>query len=213
MNTSGAALALIEWSVNRALAADPEVRERLAALDGARIRIVPEPGLPPLEIAVHGERLALGRPAATETGEGARADLTISGPLPALARLFADRGLPDGTLPPGVRTSGDLTLARDLRRLARSHRIDWEEALSHCLGDPGAHEVARGTRAAARWVRGAAGTLARNVAEYLVEERAMVAGEPALQRFFDAVDELRDDVERLEARIAALSRRAEDEGP
>lgn len=213
MSATGAAQDLLEWAINRALAADPEVRERLGEIEGAHIRIVSEPTPGVLDLAVRGHRVVLSRPEGTR-GDGREGpDLIVSGALPALARLLAPRGTRDDALPPGVTVSGDLALARRLRRLARSYRFDGEEVLSRYLGDAGAHEAARRARAAARWARGVADTLSRDVAEYLVEESATVAGAPALGSFFDAVDELRDDVERLEARIAALARRVEEERP
>ncbi len=213
MSATGLAQGLLEWAINRALAADPEVRERLGEVEGARIRIVSDPAPGVLDITVHGHRVVLSRPEGAESDDGENPDLTVSGALPALTRLLAPRGARDEALPPGVTVSGDLALARRLRRLARSYRFDGEEVLSRYLGDAGAHEAARRARAAGRWARSAAGTLSRDLAEYLVEEGGVVAGAPALGRFFDAVDELRDDVERLEARIAALSRRVEEERP
>ena len=208
MNATGSALGVLEWAMNRVLAADPEVHERLGELEGARIRIISEPFPRPLDIAVLGHRLAVRVPeeGGGEGGEGA--EVTISGSPPALARLLSGLDAPEG-LPAGVTISGDLALARHLRRLARCYRFDWEEVLSRYLGDAGAHEVARQARAAGRFALGAADTLSRDVVEYLIEERAMVAGASRLGPFFDAVDELRDDVDRLEARVAALFRRTE----
>ena len=213
MNVAESALGMLEWAINRALGADPEVREFLEEIEGDRIRIVSEPVPGTLDIAVRGQRVMVSRPDGPEGEDAETADVTIRGSLPALARLLSRRDATDDAMPEGVSVSGDLSIARHLRRLARSYRFDWEEVLSRYLGDAGAHEAARGARAAGRWTCGAAGTLSRDLAEYLVEESALVAGTPALVRFCDAVDEVRDDVERLEARIAALSRRREEEGP
>ena len=210
MNTTGSALGVLEWVMNRALAADPEVHERLDELEGARIRIVSEPFPRPLDVAVRGHRLAVRIPEEAGRAEEEGADVTISGSPPALARLVAGLDAPD-RLPAGVTISGDLALAQRLQRLARCYRFDWEEVLSRCFGDAGAHEVARQARAAGRFALGAADTLSRDVVEYLIEERSVVAGASRLERFFDAVDELRDDVDRLEVRIAALFRRTEEE--
>lgn len=207
MHTTGTGLGLLQWALNRALAADPEVQERLEEVEGARVRIVLEPLEQPLELRFVGNRIEVRRPENTEEGDGV--DVTISGSGPALAAFLIGRDARD-SLPPGVGIRGDLALATRLGRLARSYRLDWEEILSHYLGDAGAHETARIARAAGRWRRGAGETLARDVAEYLSEESAIVAGRAALERFCDAVDELRDDVERLEARIASLLRRAEE---
>ena len=81
--------------------------------------------------------------------------------------------------------------------------------MSRYLGDVAAHEVARHARSARDWAREALESLSADLAEYLVEESRMVAEGRELARFADAVDALRDDLERLDARVAALSRRAE----
>ena len=218
MHTTGSGLGLLEWALNRVLAADPEVHERLGEVEGARVRIVVTPLLRPLELAFVRNRMEVSWPANAEDedededGDGDGVDVTISGSGPALAAFLLE---PDArnSLPPGVSVKGDLSLAMRLGRLARCYRFDWEELLSRYLGDAGAHETARHARAAGRWGLGAADTLARDVAEYLSEESGLVAGGAALGRFCDAVDELRDDVERLEARITGLLRRAEEERP
>ena len=213
MSTAGSALGLLDWAVNRALAADAEAREHLQEIDGARIRFVAEPVPGALDFTVRGQRVVVSRPGGTEGEEEEAADLTITGPVPALLRLLALRDATDETIPEGVSLRGDHSIARHLRRLARSYRFDWEEVLAGFLGDALAHEAARGARTGARATRRAAGALSRDFAEYLTEESAMVAGAPALARFLAEVDEVRDDVERLEARVAALSRRLEEQEP
>lgn len=197
----------LEWALNRVLAADPEVQEELGALAGTRIRIAAEPFPPPVDIVVRARGVSV-RVAAEEREEGGTTpDLSLSGPVFALIR-FALRRDPTGGLPEAVTVSGDLGLAQRLRRLIRRYRFDFEEVLSRYLGDVAAHEVARHAVSAGDWARGAVESLSEDLAEYLVEESRMVAERRELARFADAVDALRDDVERLDARVAALSRRA-----
>ena len=199
----------LEWALNRVLAADPEVQEELGALAGKRIRIAPEPFPPPVDLVVRARGVSVR--VAAEAGEeegSAPPDLTLSGPALALVRFALGQG-PGGGLPESVTVSGDLGLAQRLRRLIRRYRFDAEEVLSRYLGDVAAHEVARQARSARDWARGAVESLSADLAEYLVEESRMVAEGRELARFADAVDALRDDLERLDARVAALSRRAE----
>lgn len=197
----------LEWALNRVLAADPEVQEELGALAGRRIRIAAEPFPPPVDIVVRARGVSV-RAAAEEGEEGGTApDLSLSGPVFDLIRFALWRN-PDEGLPETVTVSGDLGLAQRLRRLIRRYRFDAEEVLSRYLGDVAAHEVARHAAGARDWARGAVESLSEDLAEYLVEESRMVAERRELARFADAVDALRDDVERLDARVAALSRRA-----
>ena len=209
MGACDAASALLQWALNRALAADPEVRERLAEVEGARIRIVIPPFPRPLELTVAGTRLVVSRPDETRGEDAKEADLTVSGSAAELADYLMRRDA-GASLPPGVGIEGDLALARRLSRLVRRYRFDWEEGLSRYLGDALAHEAARQARAAGRWSQRAAGILSRDLAEYLSEESDMVAGAAALGRFCDAVDDMRDDVDRLQARVSALLGRMEE---
>ena len=56
-------------------------------------------------------------------------------------------------------------------------------------------------REAVDFGRRAGDTLARNVAEYLTEESRDVPARIEAEEFFDAVDRLRESVDRLEARV------------
>jgi ubiquinone biosynthesis protein UbiJ len=55
------------------------------------------------------------------------------------------------------------------------------------------------------WQTGLVANVARSVGEYLTEEQSAVASREALQAFAQAVDELRDDTQRLDKRIQRLS--------
>jgi ubiquinone biosynthesis protein UbiJ len=79
-----------------------------------------------------------------------------------------------------------------------------EEELSRVIGDVAAHQVGNAARAFLEFGRRAAGTLAQNVAEYLQEEGRDVPARTEAEEFNVEVDRLRDDVERLEARLALL---------
>ena len=207
MRTTGKGIEVLEWALNQALAADPEVREELEEMDGVRVRIAVAPLLRPLDLTFVGSRIEVSRP--QDAGDGYDVDVALAGSTSALAAFLLRSNAPD-TLPPGISVKGDLALAVRLARLVRRYRFDWEENLSRYLGDAGAHETARLVRGAGRFGLSTADLLARDVAEYLSEESGLVAGEAALARFCAAVDELRDDVERLEARIARLALRTEE---
>jgi ubiquinone biosynthesis accessory factor UbiJ len=65
-------------------------------------------------------------------------------------------------------------------------------------------------RSAFDWARESGGSLARDAAGYVRDERGDVVAREELDGFHDEVDRLRDDVERLAARLARL---APDPGP
>ena len=74
------------------------------------------------------------------------------------------------------------------------------------LGDVPAHQLGRFARAAFGWTHKAATTTVRNVAEYLGHERRDLVPRAEAEQFLQGVDTLREDVDRLAARIDLLTR-------
>ena len=186
------ALEGLEQAINQALRLDPQVRQRLAALHGRILRIdLQGTGLQLNLVAGHDGRLRLlggieGEPEATLSGSPL--DLLRAGDKAQGHReLFAGR----------VRMSGDRALAQRFSEALAGIDIDWEEQLSHLTGDIAAHEIMRGLGAARHGTQRLGRSLGDNLSEYLTEE----------EDFLGDVDELRDAVERLEARIALLERK------
>jgi len=103
--------------------------------------------------------------------------------------------------------AGDTDFAAVISQVASNLRWDVEEDLSRVVGDIAAHRMAQAGRAAAAWPKGAAVSMAENVAEYLTEEKAVLVTPLQAAEFMREVDELRDAVERLDKRIERLLRR------
>ncbi|MCW0417481.1 Ubiquinone biosynthesis accessory factor UbiJ [Xanthomonas sacchari] len=65
-------------------------------------------------------------------------------------------------------------------------------------------QVANAARSALQQARRSAQDLAQSAAEYVTEESRDVVARAELEAFYDDVDVLRDDIERLAARVARL---------
>ena len=197
----------LEAALNRALALDPDTRAGLVALDGQRVALQLESkrgALPPLalQIRVDGERLVVGpADADAEPDLGVRA--TLGGLLGQLPFLRRDEAPPVGK----VRLSGDAELARRLQRLAERFDPDWQRPFTTVFGDVIGVQIANVAAATLRQARAAGQALAESGAEFLTEESRDVVGKAELHAFYDDVDVVRDDVERLAARIARLAPR------
>ena len=191
----------LEAALNRALALDPETRDGLRRLDGQRIVLQLEQPPLALQVRVEGERLAVG-----PVDDTAEPDLSVRSTLRALvAQLPMFRR--DDAPPVGrLRMSGDAELARRLQRLAERFDPDWQQPFATVFGDVLGVQIANAVAAALRQARHAGRNLAQTAAEYLTEESRDVVGREELNAFHDDVDGLRDDVERLVARIARLQR-------
>ena len=95
-------------------------------------------------------------------------------------------------------------LAGTCSRSLASFNVDWEELLSGYLGDVAAHQLGNGGRAAAQWLAETRATLERDIAEYLRNEAELLPERWQIRQFLAAVDELRSDIDRLDARIKRL---------
>ncbi len=83
-------------------------------------------------------------------------------------------------------------------------RPDLEEELSTVLGDVPAHEMGRFAKLTLGWTRRAVATTVTNVAEYFAHERQDLVPRNEADPFLAGVDAVREDVDRLEARINLL---------
>ena len=201
MSTRDLALASLEKAINALLALDPVARERLARHHGKVIGIhLRGPGLTLYFIPDEQGRLQLqgsieGEPDALLSGSPL--DLVRSGDGEGGAgQLFAGR----------VTLSGDTALAHDFGATLAGLDIDWEEPLSKFTGDLVAHEVGQAVRQVKRYAGQTGERLARDLGEYLTEEARLLPPPAEVEAFVEEVDRLRDDTERLEARVKHLER-------
>ncbi len=208
MTAQSVAIAGLQAIVNQVLALDPELAEGLAELEGT----VLEAHVQGVEKRIQLHPSATGVGVVLVDGDGQQsavvADVTISGPPFTLLRLLGSLESVDGVLPPDVSVSGELELVQKLNRLVKRANIDWEEPLSKLFGDSVAHEIGRGVHGFVSWARAASETFSSDVGEYLREERRLAPTRLEVDDFATHVDQVRDDVERLEVRVTRLNRRS-----
>jgi len=102
-------------------------------------------------------------------------------------------------------TEGDAELLKEIFFLSRNLRWDVAEDLSGFTGDIAAERIVQAAHSAGQLLREATVNLSQAAAEYLTEERPLLAKPQQVSAFMHQVDTLRDDVARLEQRIKALS--------
>ena len=194
----------LEAALNRALALDPDTRDALAPLDGRRVALTIEPSSnawPPLalQLRVEGQRLLVG-PVEAETPPDLGVRATLGGLLSQLPMFRRDDAPPVGRM----RLDGDADLARRLQRLAERFDPDWQQPFARVFGDVLGVQIANAFSGALKQARVAGRNLAESAAEFVTEESRDVVARAELNAFHDDVDVLRDDVERMAARVARL---------
>ena len=180
---------------------DPETRDALSGLSGkvVELEIV---GVGTLRLRIDGGHVRV-----EPRDETVDPDIAIRGAPLSLLRFVFGGDRETMVLGDEVRLRGDTALATRLQRIVARMDVDLEEALARRIGDVPAHELMRGMRGFEGWMRSAGAAALADVSEYLHHEAAMTPRRADVERFAHAVDDLRDAVERLEARVMRLERR------
>ncbi len=198
MSTREALYSLLEEAFNAWLHLDPEAPPKLAPLHskvlhirvvgiGLDMFVVPGPD----GVHIYPE---------LETP----ADCTISGSPLAMARLGrADRGQ-DELFAGRVKIDGDTDIGHRFGDILGQVDIDWTEQLATLVGDIPAQYAGDRVKSSADWLQQAGFTLQQDLAEYLKEEVRLCPNPLEVQEFYAGVDELRDAMARLEARVRRL---------
>jgi ubiquinone biosynthesis protein UbiJ len=105
-----------------------------------------------------------------------------------------------------LRIEGDTDTAQQFGELALLLRPDLEHALSSVLGRSGAHVLMQGLRGTVAWTRETAWTAMQNLSEYLAHERGDLVSRAEAEHFLRGVDEVREQLDRIEARVTQLDR-------
>ncbi len=131
-------------------------------------------------------------------------DVTITGSALAFMHLTTAEDAGKAMLQQGIQLEGDSALGQCFSHILRASKVDWEELLSRVVGDVVAHQLGQTARQTNAWLSESAQTMRLNGKEYLQEEVRLLAADAELQHYLDEVDQLRLDVDRLEARLHLL---------
>lgn len=194
---------LLERSSARARAESSRASALLAEVAGRRlaIRVLGTPWAEqPFYFESDGVRLSC-------VSATSSAATLVGAPISLLALAASD---PEAPIRRGdVRIEGDAQLAQHYRELARLLVPDLEDSLARLMGRSAAHLTARGLQGAAGFVKGAAWSSVQNLAEFLAHESGDLVSRHEAEHFLRGADELRERLDRLEARLADLERRVE----
>ncbi len=190
--------------LNRQVAESTAAQAELRALDGRSMAVHVEGlGISLCLIVSDGQLRVENRlDAASVTLRG------TPGALAALLRRDRDRPLAGQFRESGAELTGSIDVAERFAEMIRLARPDLEEELSRWIGDVPAHELVNATRHVADWALDTGRTMEQNTAEYLQEESGTLPASAEMRAFAEDVQDLRDDVERLAARIDRLARLA-----
>lgn len=191
----------LEKALNRYLALDPEAKKRIALLQN-KVVALELSGTPikvqllftPTQIQLNWHDEVVLVP-----------DITIRGtPLNLLHMSISSGKQRRRFFVDTICVEGNMELAQQVLAIFDELEIDWEEQIAQCVGDIPAYHAGRMLRGVKQFGQQLRGVLRDNVDEYVHEEINWFPPAEALQDFMRGVDELRMDVDRLAARVAAL---------
>jgi ubiquinone biosynthesis protein UbiJ len=199
-NPLNALLGQLAASLNRNVGQSERAATLAAQLDGRVLALVLEGTPMTLWFKVVGGQVAI------DTRHEGTADARLAGTPLSLLSLVGP-GAPERVRSAGIRIEGDAEVAQRFQGLLQLAQPDFEEELARVIGDIAAHQVANLARGLLDWGRKAADSFSQNVAEYLQEEGRDVPSRVELEEFLESVDHLRNDADRLEARLSRLETR------
>lgn len=200
MTAPGLLVGALEVALNRYLGLEPEVSADAGALAGRVIELrVNAPAWSFfIEFTDAGVRVL-------DSLERA-ADVTVSGALPQLMRLAWQVSQGESGVPQGLAVEGDTEILTRFNRLLARVGFEPEEFAAKFVGDATAHRVTQGLQSLLGLARRTASTLALDSAEYLREETGDLARASDVEEWTVQVEDLRDAVDRFEARLLRLER-------
>ncbi|MFF7707542.1 SCP2 sterol-binding domain-containing protein [Pseudomonas sp. NPDC007930] len=195
-----ALLASAEAGLNRALRMDATALPRLQALAGSVIevdclrparKLYLLPGIDGILLANHWE---------------APASCALRAPASRLVELAVRRDKTAVLHSADVELQGDSGQLMALVAVLQSLELDWEHELARWLGPVGAALLGGHLRLRGRWAAQGAGRLRESLADYLNEEARTLVGKREAEARLGELDALKLATDRLEARLARLSR-------
>lgn len=134
---------------------------------------------------------------------GNTADVEIAGTMMELSRLMfasSQQPLKEGH----VRIHGDTETAEQFRMLFLSARPNLEEELTELVGDDMAPQVTAVIRNIRDFAVDSLRDATEHFSDYLKEDENHLPARAETEAFFDDVDELSNDVARIDARISRI---------
>ena len=186
-------------AINRYIQLDPESHLALQKLEGKRIAVE----LRPFNVTYYGEFRDQSIQLSTESLHDAPDVILRGSPLRLLAtvcsksnrhQFFAD----------DIEMEGQAEIGQQIIDLFDHLQIDWEEQLAKITGDAPAYHLGNLFRKTKSWLRNSNESITASINDYIHEEAQWLPTREALQDFFNDIDTIRMDTDRIEAKLQQL---------
>ncbi len=192
---------ILETVINRYLALDPEMLDKLGQFSGKVIKLEIT-GINKVFFIYPGD----GGMQVTTEHEG-HVDTVLRGSPASLLKMGLVSNAASLLLKGEVEIEGDTRLGHQFKNILSQMDIDWSEPLSSMFGDAAAYQIQQTGSSLGEWSKKTIASFSNSVSEYLQEESRDVVTETELEIFCEEVDRLRNDTDRLQARINLLTKK------
>ena len=171
------AFSALEKTIAAALSLDPVAQQRIKALNGKVIKI--HTHSPSLDVLMlfNDNGINLFAPDENEDELSISFDASLESTSFELIKQLIKSHNPEqvlGAYSDELIISGGTKLVEECRAIFRDLDIDWEEPLSHLVGDIAAHQIGRRARGFIRWAKNSVSTLKQDTEEYIQYETKLL---------------------------------------
>jgi ubiquinone biosynthesis accessory factor UbiJ len=192
-------IAALEAALNRYLALDNNKEDLLIPLKGKIIALTIQPFNETLYLCPTSDSIQI---IDQITGQP---DTTISGSAWALGLMGISSKPMRSVFSGEIKIEGDIQGGKKFQELFKKLDIDLEGLLAQYAGADLATRVSQFFRSGQEWGKETIETFKLNTAEFLQEETRDLPAKPEIDIFYQQVDGLRNDFDRLQARIERLT--------
>jgi len=193
-------ISAFESALNTYLNLDEEVSIFLSPLAGKVIAVTITPFNETLYLCPSAEKIQI-----LDTYFG-QCDTTLTGSLPAFGFMGLSSTPARYFFSGDVAIEGDLNIGHQFQSLFEKLDIDIEEHVSHITGDVIAHKLGNLLHNVNRWQQDNFKSAQLNITEFLQDETQDLPPEPEINLFSKRVAHLKEDFDRLDARITRLNK-------
>lgn len=192
-------LKALQLAINQTLLLDEHMPAKLQALQGKVIEMV----IAPLDVRFY-IHFNQGELCLLDEYDGTVDTVIHSNPIGLIRLSILPASKARSLFNDKIRISGDVELGQEVKKLFDELDIDWEGHLAHFTGDVVAHQIGSFVRKGMNFKKQFDDSMRSNITEYLQEELRAVPSRNELEDFFNDIDELSLDLERLHAHINQL---------
>lgn len=103
-----------------------------------------------------------------------------------------------------ISVEGDVDLAHDMMRLFKNIDINWEEYSAFLIGDLPTHHFSNFVRRCKKAVNHISSRSIEDAVDFVQEEKRFLPTKEQVEDFYEDIQELRHNIDRLEARLNRL---------